>query len=107
MTWTLQRPTSRFSKISVAVTIAVAFLRVMYGPAGGWSAVEFWLLLFYAAAMNGIAQNLPESPPSSLLENGGRRIAEMRIGTMPSEGTAVPGPTSGAFSDLRRLGRRR
>ncbi len=55
MTWMLRRPTSRLSKIGAAVTIAVAFLRVAYGPAGGWSAVEFWLLLFYAAAMNGCA----------------------------------------------------
>jgi hypothetical protein len=43
---------SRIAKISVVVTIAVAFLRAVYGPVAGLGAIEFWLLLFFAAATN-------------------------------------------------------
>jgi hypothetical protein len=66
MLWTIKGSNSRLAKIGFLVGIAGAFLRVAYGPAGGWSAVEFWLLLFSAAAMNGLAHNAPEV----LLDNG-------------------------------------
>ena len=40
------------SKLSVVAAICAAFIRSVYGPFEGFAAIEFWLLLFTAAAMN-------------------------------------------------------